>query len=54
MHCFEEYIVFKSFCLSILFFATFIAGASISDAQQIAKDTRAVNLAQAGAGAVNL
>lgn len=54
MHCFEEYIVFKNFCLSILFFATFIAGASISDAQQIAKDTRAVILAQAGAGTVIL
>jgi len=46
--------VLKNFCLSILVFATFIANTSVSDAQQIAKDTWAINLAQAGAGAVNL
>lgn len=46
--------MFKNFCLSILVLATLIGGINASDAQQVTKDTQAVNLAQAGAGAVNL
>ncbi len=46
--------MFKNFCLSVFVLAALTASVSVSAAQQVTKDMQAINVAQAGASAVDL